>query len=319
MKAGINIFLSIVITISAILIFAGCGEDKQEGWSTTKISSSGGTPVYSPDGTMIVFGEEDAQAIWLFEFGQGVAKLADTPHNWDYSWSPNSDMIVFSNPSASSNGGLWTLDLDGNLTQIHDDGQNPDYSPDGNNIVYQPAGGTGIYRMPSGGGASEMLVPFGENPEYSPDGTYIAFTIFNAELTQDSIYLYDNSAGTYSALVAGGPAFFWSPASDEIVFERYESASGSGYQLNIKKMIIGVFSPVLLWQGGSNPVWSPDGAKIAFESLSGDVTDGILMMSPTGAEAEEVANTGQEPYFGSSANKLTFSTGNGSVWVASRN
>ena len=321
MKKRISaIFPLILAAVFSAAIMTGCGSSEGDEWTLTRITNFGDHPVYSPDGSKIVFAGVSGGSIgiWLFQYGMGVEQLLEMSVNYDYTWAPGSDRIVFSNPSAGSSGGLWISDLDGNLTHLYSEGRNPAWSPDGTFISFQSGAGVGLYRIPADSGAVAQLTFIGENPEYSPDGNYLAFVAhYTSPTVVDSLYRYSFGSGNYTAVSAGGANFAWSPDGDEIVYDRYEAYGGSGYQLLLRKYSFNTQSSTVLWPGGTAPAWASDNSRIAFVSLAGDVSDGILVMSPSGGNVEEVTGIGEAPNFGNSGNKLTYSSNSG-VWVAQR-
>jgi TolB protein len=132
-----------------------------------------------------------APALLLLSLSPAAAVAGDPPMyqlvgGKHPSWSPDSDRIVYDDPS--NNGDIWTILADGwaptNLTDHPAEDANADWSPTGNEIVFMSRGRvTGypyqILRMPATGGEVEVLAsgdPYYNNyPAWSPDGSQIVW------------------------------------------------------------------------------------------------------------------------------------------------
>lgn len=307
----------VFVCFIAAFVFTGCPpNDPPLHWEFEHLSTFGSWPEYSPDGVRIAFGgvKDDTVGIWLYTFGQGVSLLWQGNFNYDYDWSPDGMMLAFSDPGGSTRS-LWVTDLDGNAEIIAENGRNPDWSPDGTTIVFQHGYGVGLYSIPSAGGTVSTLADSGEAPLYSPDGEQIAFSSGFGMACR--IYLLDVSNNTASYLAYGGPDFDWSPDGTDIVYDIAENMGGYVYN-NIRVTSILSPSPDLIWQGGSEPKWSPDG-HIVFRSMSGFAEGGLIEISPSGGNAEQITSTGNGQSFNPAGNKFAFSIQDYGIYLAVKN
>ena len=223
--------------------------------------------------------------------------------------APRSGQIVFS----SNRTGAWricTVQADGShlkqLTQSDSDDQDVDpmFSPDGQSVLFTSTRGgkAGIWRMeagstgasPDGSGVApgtkqgqaaaklSSAVPVGtpericdgDQAEWSPDGTKIVFRL------QERIFTRDLSSGQEKPLTpedwphCSAPA--WSPDGKTIAFAARWDAGNAIYLVPAKGG-----QPVKVYdkQGACEPHWSPDGARLVYETETH-----ICMIDPDGTK-----------------------------------
>jgi Tol biopolymer transport system component len=193
-------------------------------------------------------------------------------------------------PRSGYCGTVWVMNADGSGQRRLTNGGVPGcgqewghaWSPDGRQIAIASSGPTppfgegGIYVMNADGGGQRRLTSdtgFESNPAWSPDGRRIAFAggrdgnsgiyVINADGTEQRLLM--PAALSYPAQLA------WSPNGEKIALtiehpkgpvaqtrnlEIYVvNADGSGHRRMTRSTV-----------RDNNPVWSPDGRRIAFES-----------------------------------------------------
>jgi serine/threonine protein kinase len=146
--------------------------------------SSDRQPVYSADGTSIVFSSDRGGDLDLWRIDRAtmnVVRITDDPaEDWDPAFTRDGSHLLWS----SNRGGhfeIWLAEKDGSdahqLTSDGADAENPTEAADGT-VVYtsfNPAK-RGLWRIRiDGRGAQRILEGRCLNPEVSPDGAYVAF------------------------------------------------------------------------------------------------------------------------------------------------
>ncbi|MDE0397399.1 MAG: hypothetical protein OXL96_06310 [Candidatus Poribacteria bacterium] len=168
----------------------------------TQTPVSEGSPMWSPDGTYILFhrdvGSLTGQQFDIFIMdadGSNEQRLTYHPANDGFpTWSPNGKQIAFSS-GRSGNIEVYLMDLvSGKIRQLTDNekigglSSKPNFSPDGRHIVYEQVirnAGRQIYIIDVQTGATRNFLPqrIGENdtisrytPRFSPDGKYLLYS-----------------------------------------------------------------------------------------------------------------------------------------------
>ncbi|MCB1181905.1 PD40 domain-containing protein [bacterium] len=157
----------------ARLLTASMGRDRQ--------------PVFSPDGTKVLFSSNRAGNIdlWTVDLAtREVRQVTDDPaHDWDPAYTPDGRHLLWS----SDRGGhmeVWMANADaGNARQVTNDGEdaeNPTMTPDGEWVVHSSGASAkiGIWRIRPDGSEASIIAP-GANllPEVSPDGRYALYSV----------------------------------------------------------------------------------------------------------------------------------------------
>jgi Tol biopolymer transport system component len=147
--------------------------------------SSDREPVYSPDGTRIVFSSNRDGNLDLYEMERATGTVrrltADAGDDWDPAFSRDGKTLVFSSNRTGAFE-VWAANADGGAPRQlsrSGDGQNPTTTPEGW-VVYSCAveGRAGLWKVRlDGTGATRLLMSRPENPEVSPDGSLVLYHV----------------------------------------------------------------------------------------------------------------------------------------------
>jgi len=181
--------------------------------------------------------------------------------------APDTGQIVFSS-NRSGAWRIWRVHADGSalkqLTSQDTDDQDvdPSFSPDGKAILFTSTRGgkTGVWRMLADGSKPERICD-GDQAEWSPDGKKIALR------RNERILIRELSGGTEKTVTpadwphCSGPA--WSPSGKTLAFAaRWEKGNG----IFTVPAEGGKPTRVYDQQGACEPHWSPDGARLVYET-----------------------------------------------------
>ena len=203
-------------------------------------------------------------------------------------WSPDGRRIAFVNRRDGRV--LYVMNADGSglrrvaMVQRH---ATPAWSPDGRKIVFQGWGDGQVYVVNADGSGQRTLARRGNAPAWSPDGRRIAFVITS------TIYVVNADGSGHRTLTrlgrdGGVPSLAWSPDGRKLFFlvepinrcgicsRLYVlNADGSGLRDVTRTLAGGFGSPA------SDPVWSPDGRRIAFVRLN--TRHGVYLVNADGS------------------------------------
>lgn len=195
--------------------------------------------------------------------GSGAATLSTLPANAsDPSWSDDGTQLTFTEPAS----GIWVANADGtNPGQLGTGAgaTEPTFSGDGVRVAYVK--NPGLFSILASGNGQETHLTMDAtdaDPQYSPDGSEIAFAR-NDGATGYDIWVLDlsNNQTTQVTATAGderNPT--WSPSGFTLVY----SSSTNGHLFAVSSAAQSTTTPTDLGVAGTQPVYSPDGTKIAF-------------------------------------------------------
>ncbi|HOP75606.1 MAG TPA: hypothetical protein PLC07_11235 [Bacillota bacterium] len=261
-------------------------------------------PQWSPDGTRIMYLSKSRNAtaiVVMNKDGSGGKKIvADCVEEYLPAWSPDSSKILFVAKSRAKKG-IFVINADGSqlirLSNVGAEGTCPSWSPDGSRILYLERCQDDMYIYsikPDGTDRQRITKEKGryQGAVWSPDGTKIAYISPQSKLTGNFNRIYViNSDGSNLIEIAEGSKrvedieypdqICWSPDGMRMAFSKVvyidAIASETGrprfiyeYGVNMADAAGNDHSQLLVKTGAErvNPVWSPDGTKLAVLSQS---------------------------------------------------
>jgi Tol biopolymer transport system component len=253
-----------------------------------------GTFDYSPDGKYIAFetyldAEENSEIYRMNSDGSDVTRLTTRKQNdWGPIWSPDGSKILFTSDLGNHNWEIYVMNADGSglvdLSNSSNFDTDPAWSPDSSRIAYKSSpwinaqdvfdasvNENSYIRVAKTDGSGRMKLPLPEShgspsaPEWSPDdGSQIAFNC-GTTLTETGS---DVSISPYQGVCVA--------AADGTSVTRI-------YSTKIEVNAAVQYYP--------DPVWSPDGSRLAFVGRLEDGTTQIFTMNPTGSDLTQLTNS----------------------------
>jgi hypothetical protein len=246
----------------------GIGTINPDGTDRLMLTSDGGSPAWSADGSRIAFtsnidGDNDIYVINAD--GGGRTQLTFDPSNDALpSWSPDGSKIAFAT-TRDGQSRIYVMNSDGSnatalTTRIGDGDDNlPAWSPDGASIAFTSTRGAGysqIYVMNANGTNQTSLTNTSQwelDPRWSPDGNKIAFGHRDNLADRSDLYVMNANGTGVTHLTA-------TPTIDELT-----------------------------------PAWSPDGTKVAYIS-SRDGNLAIYVINPDASSETKIPNSSAGAY-----------------------
>jgi Tol biopolymer transport system component len=186
-------------------------------------------------------------------------------------------------------------------------------SPDGRNMVLSLQGG--LWIIPANGGTATKITPWdveSTQPVWSPDGEWIAFQNYSTD-ANFAIWLVKSDGSQLHALTKGPfddrePS--WYPDSSKVIFS---SDRSNDKQYKIWSVTLaGALQQLTTGTGAeSNPVVSPDGAKIAFVNLGNT----IYTMPANASAAPTQFGSGNYPQWTPNSAGLVYQNTSGNLVV----
>ncbi|HEX9754248.1 MAG TPA: protein kinase [Gemmatimonadales bacterium] len=242
------------------------------------------SPVWSPDSRWLYFvsnrhGPRDVYAQRLSSGGQATGapvRLTAGLGAQSISLSPDGSRLAYALFSATAN--LWSLPLpSGGLISVRAAIQvtagsqiieNARVSRDERWLLYSSnlGGNTDVYRLPIAGGEPERLTtdPSDDfSPDLSPDGREVAFHSWRAG--SRDIYVMPLDGGPVQRVTSSPRQEYiagWSPDGKALVFS--EVSVEGGIWITRREPDGSWGPPVQRLSTGNQPVWSPDGHRLAY-------------------------------------------------------
>lgn len=196
--------------------------------------------------------------------------------------APVTGLIAYEHDAGREPMAIYVMNPDGSGKRFLASGSEPRWSHDGTQLAFVQldAAEEGLYIIRRDGtGLRRLVTEFATSPTWSPDGKQIAFW------TASGLAVISTAGGRARLFTRGedeGPV--WSPKDNRIAFMRWRGDRFGIATVNPDGTQLRVLTPPLY--NAHNPVWSPDGRRLAFNGnfAVGDVGDwDIYVMNADGS------------------------------------
>ena len=181
----------------------------------------------------------------------------------------------------------------------HIDQSEPFFSPDGTKVVYETSigGFQQIFVMNADGTGPKQITNehvTHDSPSWSPDGKKIAYVYDDGK--QEAIFIMNADGSGQERMTDASRKFIhpnWSADSSTLIFcsdddlQPPKKNASEIYSLDIKTRQL-----KSLISGGTNtyPSWSPDGKKIAFRRMLGEMNSEVFVADGDGSNPRNLSN-----------------------------
>ena len=270
----------------------------------TKTTGDEYDPVVSPDRRLVAFRSDspDGTAIEVMSLKEGSrTRLAlGTGAPQGTTWSPDSDRVAYVlNGEAPSR--VRVANSDGSqsmvLTSVPGD-EVGDWSPDGKSVVFSVNHGQdrGIYlRNPDGVNEFRLTDGPDTSPIWSPDSKKIAF-LSTRDGNLDIFVMKPDGTGQRNLTTNEAPDYgiSWSPDGKRLLFVSERDGNAEIYVMKVDRDDQERFTSTYVRLTHNKvrdvqPVWSPDGKRIAFVSYLDDDAE-LFVMNADGTDQIRLTN-----------------------------
>lgn len=329
-------FYLTIFAISSLMLLSGCpgsGEDTSENWEWTHTLDFGRCPKWSPQGEIILFGDDTPgrAGIYLWDLSSAPTSLAETLpiHNWDYSWSPDGSKIAWTSPGAQidSSIGVWLYELStGNVRRIFNYGRDVCWLSDNITLVVridEPIfGAPGIYTLERTEQEYEynafLLAADGFKPTASPKAGWL--TYLDHEF-KGRLHLLDPEGDQQHVSGQGVMVAKWSADGSRLAYAR----NNYGYKEDLDPLwdalfVVGISNPAKadsLTAWATNPAPSPDGSQIVFSRVQFSQWAGLFIYRPESGNVR-IAPYGLTPDYDPNGDRVVVGATVGGIRVLTR-
>lgn len=306
----------------------GCEGDDESGveqWVWSSSTDFGRQPIWSPDGEMILFGDDrpgnHGLFLWTLTPGALPELLGDglPPHNWDYQWSPDGARICFSSPGeiGDPDVGIWVVTVsDGSAERIYDRGHDISWKYSGDAVVARidnhPQGEPGIYQIDIGDYSATRIATGGYQPLCCPTSNWVAFR--TGEI-RGLLQVRSGEGFSYTFSDTGLVQMKWSANGQYLcaVFNDYITGEIRGVMYRIRVHPDGL-SADSLTRWAAYPAPDRSGESIAFLRMSNSRWVGLWLHTIGGSETR-IAPYGFNPSFDPTGNRIAVNAPEGGIRI----
>ena len=206
--------------------------------------------------------------LWIWSLETGVRSLISANGSWPV-WSPDGSRLLYTSYDSNWNQTIWLYSVIDNSSVLITGDTNvseyePVWSPDGSKIAFTSnriTGTYGIWMKDLATGAINLIadVDASYNPIFSPDGTKLAY------FENSNVIVLDlaSMATTVAEDNSGWGALSWSPDSKVLSMKSYRNGYGDVYTYSLdtqsRVQVTNLSSGDLYYDYA---VWSPDGTRL---------------------------------------------------------